>query len=147
MSTDTSCERGVTLLNLNDQMIAGRFKLLRRTARGSYAEIYVADNLSPKDDEPLTVAVKVLNLGLQGQLDSRMQRTLIENVKVEAHSLSRLRHPHIVRLYESGEEREDRNGRKLYYLVMEYMGGGDLNSACRMKPLALEDAVVYLGQI
>jgi serine/threonine protein kinase len=147
MSTDTSSERGVTLLNLNDQMVAGRFKLLRRTARGSYAEIYVADNLSPKDDEPLTVAVKVLNLGLQGQLDARMQRTLIENVKVEANSLSRLRHPHIVRLYESGEEREDRNGRQLYYLVMEYMGGGDLNSACRMKPLALEDAVVYLGQI
>jgi serine/threonine protein kinase/transposase len=147
LTPDNSYEQRITLLNLNDQMIAGRFRLLRRTARGSFAEIYVADNLSPKDDEPLTVAVKVLNLGLQGQLDALMQSTLIENLKLEADSLSRLRHPHIVRLYESGEERDERSGRQLYYLVMEYMGGGDLNSVCRMKPLLLEDAVVYLGQI
>jgi serine/threonine protein kinase len=147
MSKDSPSEQRVTLLNLNDQMIAGRFKLLRRIARGSYAEIYLADNLSPKDDESLTVAVKLLNLGLQGQLDERMQRTLIENLRLEGHSLSWLRHPHIVRLYESGEERDERSGRQLYYLVMEYMGGGDLNSVCRMKPLPLEDAVIYMGQI
>src|SRR6266849_5398315 len=108
MSKDSSYEQRTTLLNLNDQMIAGRFRLLRRTARGSYAEIYIADNLSPKDAEPLTVAVKVLNLGLQGQLDASMQSTLIENLKLEANSLSRLRHPHIVRLYESGDQRDER---------------------------------------
>ena len=147
MSKDRSFEERITLLNLNDQTIADRFRLLRRAARGSYAEIYIADNLSPKDDEPQTVAIKVLNLGLQGQLDAGMQRTLIENLKLEANSLSRLKHPHIVRLYESGEEREERNGRQLYYLVMEYMEGGDLNSVCRLRPLVLEDAIGYLGQI
>jgi serine/threonine protein kinase len=147
MSKDSPSKHRVTLLNLNDQIIAGRFKLLRRTARGSYAEIYTADNLSPKNDESLTVAVKLLNLGLQGQLDVRMQRTLIENLRLEGHSLSRLRHPHIVRLYESGEERDERSGSQLYYLAMEYMGGGDLNSVCRIKPLPLEDALIYLGQI
>ncbi|MFY9620492.1 MAG: serine/threonine protein kinase [Pyrinomonadaceae bacterium] len=147
MSKKSQPEHGVTLLDLNGQIVAGRFKLLRRTARGSYSEIYLADTLSPKEDEPPTVAVKLLNLALQGHLEARMERTLIENLKLEGQSLRRLRHPHIVRLYESGQERDERSGRQLYYLVMEYLGGGDLNSVCRMKPLPLEDTVIYVSQI
>jgi eukaryotic-like serine/threonine-protein kinase len=147
MSKDDASQQRITRLNLSDQMIAGRFKLLRLTARGSYAEIYIADNVLPKSDEPLTLAVKVLNLGLQGQSDAGMRCTLIENLKFEAHSLRRLRHPHIVRLYEAGEERDERSGRQLYYIVMEYLAGGDLNIVCRGKPIGLDDAAVYIGQI
>src|SRR5437868_12948955 len=117
----TEHEQHVTLLDLREQIIAGRFKLLRRLRRGSYAEVWIANNLSPKDGEPLTVAVKVLNPGLQGVFDSRMETLLSDNIKLEDYSLRRIRHPHIVRLFESGEDSDRRTGRQFYYLVLELL--------------------------
>ena len=140
-------EQHVTLLDLREQIIARRFKLLRRLCRGSYAEVWIANNLSPKDGEPLTVAVKVLNPGLQGLFDSRMETLLSDNIKLEDYSLRRLRHPHIVRLFESGEDSDRRTGRQFYYLVLELLEGGDLYNLCHVNPLKLDDALGYIAQV
>lgn len=136
-----------TLLNLKGQLIGGRFQILHRIACGSYSEIYLADNLSPKNAEPQTVIVKVLNLSLQGELDLAMERTLIENLELEALTLGRFRHEHIVRLYECGTGADERTGRPIYYLVLEHMAGGDLFRFCRARPLSIEKVLAFAGQI
>jgi len=142
----TEHEQHVTLLDLREQVIGGRFKLLRRLRRGSYAEVWVADNLSPKEGEPLTVAVKVLNLVLQGQLEPFMEALLSENIRWEDYSLRRLQHPRIVRLFESGEDSDRRTGRQFYYLVLELLDGGDIYELCHRKPLQFENALPYIAQ-
>ena len=142
----TEHEQHVTLLDLREQIIAGRFKLLRRLRRGSYAEVWIAHNLSPKEGEPMTVAVKVLNPGLQGVFDSRMETLLTDNIKLEDYSLRRVRHPHIVRLFESGEDSDRRTGRQFYYLVLELLEGGDLYNLCHVNRLRLDDALAYVAQ-
>src|SRR6266478_8682173 len=140
-------EERVTLLNLRNQVISGRFKLLRRITCGSYSEVYIAANLSPKNDEPPTVVVKVLNVGLRGQLESELERTLLENFQLEAASLRRLQHRHIVRSYEDGRSVDDARARQLYYIVLEHLAGGDLYSLCRTAPLPLERSVIYEGHL
>ena len=145
MSTDH--EQNVTLLDLREQIIAGRFKLLRRLRRGSYAEVWIADNLAPKDGEPSTVAVKILNLGLQGQLEPQKERILIDNIRFEDYSLRKLRHPNIVQLIESGEDADKRTGRQFYYLVLELLEGGDLYHLCHNQPLSLENALPFVAQV
>src|ERR1051325_2325114 len=144
MSTDQ--EQNGTLLDLREQVIAGRFRLLRRMRRGSYAEVWIADNVAPKDGEPLTAAVKILNLALQGQLEPGMESLLSDNIKLEDYSLRRLQHPHIVRLFESGEDWDRRTGRHFYYLVLELLEGGDVYNLCHRNPLKLDDALVYVAQ-
>jgi hypothetical protein len=42
------------------------------TTRGSYAEIYLARNLSPQVDEPEMLVVKALNLWLQGEPEAAL---------------------------------------------------------------------------
>lgn len=141
-----SDERG-TLLNLKGQVVSGRFQILNLITCGSYAEIYLAHNLSPKNDEPDTVIIKVLNMSLQGELDPAMERTLLENMELEALTLSRFRHGHIVRLYECGTGLDERTGRQFYYLALEHMAGGDLFRLCRANPLPIEQVLEYARQI
>ena len=136
-----------TLLDLKEEVIGGRFLLLDRITCGSYSEIHLAQNLSPINDEPETVIVKILNLGLQGELDAAMERTLLENMELEALTLSRFRHANIVRLYNCGTGLTECTGRHFYYLVLEYMAGGDLFRFCRARPLSIEQTLVYAGQI
>src|SRR5215210_157632 len=99
------------LLNLGGLILNERFAILRRIARGSYAEIYLARNLAPRPDEPETVIVKALNFSLQGDPDPDLERTLIENIELEAQTMQRFKHDHIVRLYACGAAL-DQNGRE-----------------------------------
>ncbi|HYX27581.1 MAG TPA: serine/threonine protein kinase [Pyrinomonadaceae bacterium] len=139
-------EQNVTLLDLREQVIAGRFKLLRRLRRGSYAEVWIAHNLLPKQGEPLTVAIKVLNAGLRGQIEPEMEAVLSENIRLEDYSLRRLVHPNIVKLYESGEDSDQRTGRRFYYIVLELLEGGDIYDLCHGHSLLLEQALLYVAQ-
>lgn len=141
-----SADNGITLLDLREQIIAGRFQLRRRIRRGSYAEVWLADNLAPKEGEPPVMAVKILNLGLQRHPEAQMETVLIDNIKLEDYSLRTLRHFNIVRLFESGEDVDRRTGRRIYYLVLELLDGGDLYSLCHNRPLSLENALPYIAQ-
>jgi serine/threonine protein kinase len=134
------------LLNLRGLILNGRFSILQRVARGSYAEIYLAHNLSPRPDEPETVIVKALNFSLQGEPDPDLERTLIENIELEAQTMKRFKHDHIVRLFACGAAL-DQDGREFYYLVLEYMPGGSLAQFCRARPLTFEQALDYTAQI
>src|SRR5262249_38944472 len=78
--------------------------------------------------------------------DPDLERTLIQNFQNEAIALDRVRHPNIISRLGHGTA-IDLNGTAFHYLVLEYLGGGDLAKLCRAEPLSLDRALGYLKQV
>ncbi|MDQ3817712.1 MAG: protein kinase [Acidobacteriota bacterium] len=133
-------------LKLQQSLLDGRYEILDCLGRGSYAEIYVARDLSALEGEPKTVVIKALNILLQGVPDADLERTLIENFQNEAVALDRVRHPNIISRLGHGTA-IDLAGTTFHYLVLEYMAGGDLGARCRHQPFSLDRALFYLKQV
>jgi serine/threonine-protein kinase len=107
-------------------LIHERYLLGPPIGEGGAATVYCAE------DRRLgrTVAVKVLRPELKAN------RTLVARFEREAQSAARLDHPHIVPVYDFGEVADT------YFLVMQYVTGGDLRARLHAdEPLPLVDAV------
>ena len=95
--------------------LSGRYELVHLVARGGMAEVYRAhDRLL---DRP--VAVKVLFPELS------VDRNFVERFRREAQAAANLSHPHIVPVFDWGED----NG--TYFIVMEFIDGRPLSSILR----------------
>lgn len=136
----------MTELKLLQCRLDGRYDIEDCLGRGSYAEIYMARDLAATDERFRQVVVKALNVLLQGYQDPDLERTLIQNFQNEAIALDRVRHPNIISRLGHGTA-IDLTGTAFHYLVLEYLGGGDLSKLCRTKPLSLERALFYLQQV
>ncbi len=132
---------------LKNCRLDGRYDVRERLGRGSYAEIYIANDTmaSPKSVHK-TVAIKALNVFMQNDLDLDLERTLVENFQNEAIALDRVRHPNILSRLGHGTA-QDLRGTVFHYLVLEYLPGGDLAKYCRNKNLKLFEALKYLEQV
>ncbi len=134
-------------LSLNNTRLDGRYDIQSILGRGSYAEIYVARDVLASPQSPhKSVVIKALNVFLQNDLDTDLERTLVENFQNEAIALDRVRHPNIISRLGHGTAR-DLRGTIFHYLVLEYLSGGDLAKSCREKSLNLTDALFYLEQV
>jgi serine/threonine protein kinase len=136
----------VTELKLQQSLLDGRYEIMDCLGRGSYAEIYMARDLSAAEGEPQAVVIKALNVMLQGVPDADLERTLIENFQNEAVALDRVRHPNIISRLGHGTA-IDLSGTPFHYLVLEYLAGGELGLRCRKQPFTLERALFYLEQV
>lgn len=134
-------------LLLQNCRLDGRYDVRERLGRGSYAEIYVAeDTLASKDSPHKTVVIKALNVFMQNDLDVDLERTLVENFQNEAIALDRVRHPNILSRLGHGTA-QDLRGTVFHYLVLEYLEGGDLARYCRQKHLNLFQALTFIEQV
>src|SRR5581483_11440144 len=133
-------------LKLLQCRLDSRYGIEECLGRGSYAEIYMARDLAATDEQFRKVVVKALNVLLQGYQDPELERTLIQNFQNEAIALDRVRHPHIISRLGHGTA-FDLNGTAFHYLVLEYLGGGDMAKLVRSEPLPLERALFYLQQV
>lgn len=136
----------MTELKLQQSLLDGRYELLDCLGRGSYAEIYVARDLSAAEGEPKAVVIKALNVLLQGVPDADLERTLIENFQNEAVALDRVRHPNIISRLGHGTA-IDLSNTPFHYIVLEYLAGGELGERCRKEPFRLERALFYVEQV
>jgi serine/threonine protein kinase len=133
-------------LKLLQCRLDGRFDIEDCLGRGSYAEIYLARDNAATDERFRQVVIKALNVLLQGYQDHELEQTLIQNFQNEAVALDRVRHPNIISRLGHGTA-IDLNGTAFHYLVLEYLGGGDLAKLCRTEPLTLDRALYYLQQV
>lgn len=134
-------------LSLKNCRLDGRYDVQELLGRGSYAEIYLARDIAASSHSPHShVVIKALNVFLQDDLDSDLERTLVENFQNEAIALDRVRHPNVINRLGHGTARDLRNT-IFHYLVLEYLPGGDLAKLCRHKGLPLEAAMNYLEQV
>lgn len=134
-------------LSLINSRLDGRYDIRELLGRGSYAEIYLAvDNVAAPSSPHKQVVIKALNVFLQNDLDSDLERTLVENFQNEAVALDRVRHPNILSRLGHGTAR-DLRGTIFHYLVLEYLSGGDLAKASREKTLDFQSSFSYLEQV
>ena len=112
--------------------LSGRYRIVRSLGEGGMANVYLAHDLILDRD----VAVKLL------RLDLRDDPKTIKRFQREALATTELVHPHIVSLYDVGEE----NG--MQYLVMEYVKGMDLKNYIKENfPLPLQQVIDIMEQI
>jgi eukaryotic-like serine/threonine-protein kinase len=98
--------------DLVGRVLGGRYRLTSRLGQGAFAQVYVADDVTLRR----RVAIKVLNPALADE------RAFLRRFAAEAQAVASLRHPHILRVYDWGEDEDDP------YLVMELLEGGSLRS-------------------
>src|ERR1044072_7319220 len=133
-------------LKLLQCRLDGRYDIEECLSHGSYAEIYVAHDRAAPDEQFRKVVIKALNVLLQGYQDPDLERTLIQNFQNEAIALDRVRHPNIISRLGHGTAL-DLTGTPFHYIVLEYLGGGDLAALARLEPLGLERAIFFLQQV
>ena len=94
---------------MNDNPRIGRFAIIRELGRGAQSVVYLARDPHLERE----VAIKTLHF-------SRPDPQKNQQLLVEARTVSQLRHPNIVPIFEAGEEQGD------LYLVFEYVAGENL---------------------
>jgi serine/threonine protein kinase len=136
----------VSELKLQQSRLDGRYDIVDCLGRGSYAEIYVANDNAAVDEAPRTVVIKALNLYLQDEPDAELERTLVANFQNEAVALDRVRHPNVINRLGHGTA-IDLSGTTFHYIVLEYLPGGDMFALTRTHPLPIQRALHYLEQV
>ncbi len=108
----------------------GNYRLIRLLGRGGFAEVYLGEHLRLKTQ----VAVKILHTSLEDND--------IEGFLREAQTVARLKHPHIVRVFDFDVENHTP------YLVMDYLPNGNVRrSYPKGTSLPLETIVFYAKQV
>ena len=109
-----------------------RYELRRIIGKGGMANVY--EGYDPNFHR--MVAIKVFK-----REDEEMLQRFIREAKV----MARLRHPHLVEVYDSGDYPID--GILRYYIVMPLLTGGTLRSRIRRSPLSLLEVCQCLSDI
>ncbi|MFO0842897.1 MAG: protein kinase [Gemmataceae bacterium] len=120
-------------------LVLGNFRLLERLGAGGMAVVYKAEHIEMRH----LVAIKVLQQARDD--DPRLERRF----SAEMRAIARLRHPNIVTAMDAGRVyNPDPDGPTLWYLVMEYVSGEDLDAYVRGRgPLGVASACNIVHQI
>ncbi|HEX8781393.1 MAG TPA: Stk1 family PASTA domain-containing Ser/Thr kinase, partial [Nocardioides sp.] len=114
------------------RLLDGRYRIGPRIARGGMASVYEATDI--RLDR--TVAVKVMHPGLGDDTD------VAQRFVREARAAARLNHPHVVGVFDQGDE----DG--TVYLAMEYVPGHTLRDVVRKEaPMAPQRALALLEPV
>lgn len=112
--------------------VGKRYRIIRSLGEGGMANVYEAEDLVQKR----WVTLKMLRFDLQDDPRS------VERFHKEANSLTKLDNPHIVQIYDFG------NDHGVPYLIMEYVKGTDLKTYLKEHyPLSCEKVVDIMEQI
>src|SRR5438876_4144755 len=88
------------------------YRLVRLLKQGGMGQVYLADDTSLQRQ----VAIKVIRTDFAHAADQAAVQEAAQLFAREARAIARLDHPHILPLYDSGEE--DINNTKVMYMVM-----------------------------
>ncbi|SEM68175.1 serine/threonine-protein kinase [Streptacidiphilus jiangxiensis] len=116
-------------------VLSGRYRLEEVLGRGGMGEVWRGYDISLRRP----VAIKLLHPGLDADHRDR------ERFRREALLAASLSDPHIVTVYDHGEEHVD--GRGVMYLVMELLKGRSLGTVCRTGASAVSDVISWSHQI
>ncbi|HSP81788.1 MAG TPA: serine/threonine protein kinase, partial [Myxococcaceae bacterium] len=103
----TQASRVVDLINLPAGTRVGDWRITSRLGWGGYGVVYLVKSVRrPRRQAALKLALR------PGQVSRRLAR--------EKLLLERIRHPHVVRLLDSGFWRQPGQGEPLPFIVLEY---------------------------
>jgi serine/threonine protein kinase len=118
----------------------GRYQVIRRIGRGGMGDVWLCD------DPRLHRQVAIKTLPAHSQQD----REFSQRFEREAQAAAALGHPHILPIYDYGEQPAS-NGQFVTYIVMPYIAGGSLAdsiAAYQAKHILMppSEAITYLAQ-
>ncbi len=118
----------------------GRYQIIRRIGRGGMGDVWLCD------DPRLHRQVAIKTLPAQSQQD----REFAQRFEREAQASAALGHPHILPIYDYGEQ-PTTNGQIITYIVMPYISGGSLTErivAYQSQHMLMppQEAIAYLLQ-
>ena len=118
--------------NKDNKDIIGNYKFIKTIGEGTFGKVKLSIHLPTKE----YVAIKILE-------KSRIhEKEELERVKKEIKYLKLLNHPNIIQIYEVIENL------KAFYIVMEYVTGGELfNYIVKHERLSEKEASFFLAQI
>lgn len=126
---------GATLTDMETKPTLGRYEVTGELGRGAMGVVYKGED--PKIHR--TVAIKTVSLS---EFDEDMVDEMKERFFREAESAGLLAHPHIVTIYDCGEEHD------LAYIAMEFLKGGDLEDfVSKDNLLPLKDTLTYVSEV
>ena len=109
-----------------------RYQILEQVGRGGMGVVYRARD--PVLDRDVAIKSLLVDFGVDQDARGRFQQ--------EARAAARLQHPNIVTIYEFGEQDDSP------FLIMEFLGGDDLEGLMRRDPpLSLEHRVDIVAQL
>jgi len=115
----------------------GKYSIQKLLGKGATASVYLGSDAFAGRD----VAIKVLDGMPSDPEEARRQLKFFQN---EASLAGKLRHPHIVRIFDAGVDTKD--GKELPYLVMELVEGTSLQPHCdprQLLPVARTAQIAY----
>ncbi|MBX3267333.1 MAG: protein kinase [Acidobacteria bacterium] len=133
-------------LRLDNLTLSNRYKVKGRISTGSYAEVFVANDLLNGHRD---VVIKALNADLQGSVEPDIAAFHHDNFQKEISILKALEHANIVKMLDHDAASTGANT-NVPFLVLEYMPGGDLLRFTRSQSggrLELGSFLDYLRQI
>ncbi len=111
----------------------GRYKITGELGRGAMGLVYKAE------DPALGRTVALKTIGLSDDEPEREEYR--KRFVLEGKAAGRLTHPHIVTVYDFGEEKD------IAYMAMELLNGTELRTRMLEGPIPLIDAVDIAGQV
>jgi serine/threonine protein kinase len=108
-----------------DSIIGGRYRLQKQIGQGGFGLIYRAANIETGQ----TVAIKQLRAEVAQNADT------LQRFKREAEALLKANHPNIIKVLDTIETNDG------YFLVLEYVEGGDLRGLLDVRRLPLVKTV------
>jgi serine/threonine protein kinase len=130
---DDSPLMSVPQTDLTDQVVAGRFKIVRKLGEGGMGTVYQAFQFSVNRE----VALKVMRRELADSEQS------IKRFMREAQAASKLRNPNTITVFDFGQTEDG-----LLYMALEFLKGKPLDRVlAREAPLSVSRTAHILGQI
>ena len=123
-STETDGKKPGLKPLATDQLLNGRYKIVRKIGGGGMGAVYLAQ------DQNLGGVERAVKEMVQSSIEEDQQRKAIEDFRRESMILSTLDHPSIPTIYDYFFD--ESQGR--FYLVMKYISGGDLAGRLRAAP-------------
>ena len=111
------------------RVLGKRYRLLSALGTGASAHVFLAEDVSLQRH----VAVKVLQPGLA------TDEAFLKRFRAEARSVASLNHPHVLRVFDWGEDTDGP------YLVLEYLGGGSFRDLLDRGSLLSHSQAAQLG--
>ncbi len=135
MSGEHPLVTGYTIFAIDD-LVAGRYRIIRFIARGGAAEVYEAEDQELRQH----VALKAV------RREHVSNNTVIERFKREVNLARQVTHPNVCRIYEFGHERRGRD--LIFFLTMELLEGETLHERIkRLGPLTTAEALPLVRQM
>lgn len=113
-----------------DKRKVGPYTVLQPIGKGAYAEVYLVE-----DDKGMAYAMKVMK-----NID-RLTPSQLKHIKTEIKVMKTLKHPNVIR------SRFILASKRKLYIVMDYIGGGNLLELLQKQRLSVAQATQFFIQV